>query len=48
MRCLDLATDIIQKMPGSFLTQSMTPSEINSSSASFGVDGKQFVHPCHN
>ena len=40
LRCFDLATDIIQKMPGSFLTQSMTPGETNSSAASFGVDGK--------
>src|SRR5208283_6041152 len=46
--CLDLATDITQQRLGSFLTQSMTPSETNSSAASFRVDGKQVVHPRHN
>src|ERR1019366_1553939 len=46
--CLDLATDILQERLGSFLTQSMTPSETNYSAASFGVDGKQLVHARHN
>src|ERR1700687_453155 len=45
---LDLAPDIIQERLGSFLTQSMTPSETNHSAASFRVDGKQLVHPRHN
>jgi hypothetical protein len=32
---------------GSFVTQSMTPSETNHSAASVGVNGKQFIHPRH-
>src|SRR5271169_1924731 len=43
--CLDLAMDIIQERRGSFLTQSMPPSETNYSAAGFRVDGKQSVHP---
>src|SRR5208282_2886255 len=46
--CFDLATDIIQQRLGSFLTQSVTPSETNSFASSFPVNGKQFVHPGHN
>jgi hypothetical protein len=34
----DLSADLIKKRPGSFLTQSMTPSEINLPAASFGID----------
>jgi hypothetical protein len=46
--CFDLATDILQRRLGSFLTQSVTPSETNSYASSFPVNGKQVVHPGHN
>src|ERR1019366_58314 len=46
--CLDRAPGLTQQRLGSFLTESMSPSETNYSAASFRVDGEQFVHPRHN
>jgi len=47
-RCLDLAANIVEKRLGYFLTPEMTGRSRQSFAASIGVDGKQFVHPCHN
>jgi len=52
-KAMDCAASILLRISSrrglsSFLTQSMTSRETNYSAASFGVDGKQFVHPRHN
>jgi hypothetical protein len=48
LRCLDLAVDIIKKRSGCFLAPDMARRNIQGFAASFGVNGKQFVHPRHN
>jgi hypothetical protein len=48
LRCLDLATNIIEKRLGCFLTPNMARGNPQRLAASFGVDGEQFVHPRYN
>jgi len=48
LRCLDLATNIVEKRLGCFLTPIMARGNTRRLAASFGVAGGQFVHPRHN
>src|ERR1039457_3903007 len=48
LRCVDLATNIIEKRLGCFLTPNMARGNTQGLAASFGVDGEQFVYPRHD
>ena len=48
LRCVDLATNIVEKRLGCFLTPNMARGNTQGLAASFGVDGEQFVYPRHD